>query len=73
MNPDILGYVFIPLEDFLPKLEMRTYHVVKYKKLTGTGGSLGKYGLGVLRVKIQRIIDKSFNTQVCRSFSGTLA
>jgi hypothetical protein len=63
VNPVVLGYVFIPIEDFAPHQQVKTYPVVRYKKLTGTGGSLGKYGLGVLRVKIRKIVDKSYATQ----------
>lgn len=60
---DILGYVFIPIEDFTPREQVKTYSVMRYKKLTGVGGKLGKYGLGTLRVTIGKIVDKSYSTQ----------
>lgn len=59
INPDTLGYILIPVTDFKDKPEYKVYPVMKFKKLTGVGGSGGIYGLGELRVKIQKVVEKT--------------
>jgi hypothetical protein len=73
VNPDSLGYVLIPVEDFTVRMQERFYEVMRFKRLNGHDGSGhgGKYGLGQLRVKFQKIVDRTYASPQASSPANT--